>query len=228
MDLRNIFDVIPNYKPTIGVMGSASGHLMRCPKLVEASREIGRQIALHGCILANGACPGLPDCAAAGAKEVGGETFGVSPAISIESHLKKYKSPAKNYDTYLFTGMGLMMRDIINIRSCNGVIILPGGTGTLNEFTVAYDEGKPIGILTGHGGVADHIKSILKFCHRRITNRMVFSPDPKELVQKLLEVVHQTEADGSLDDYLLGDDGEVTQLEKGFLTDKAQKKLFEY
>ncbi|MCF7917677.1 LOG family protein [Candidatus Gracilibacteria bacterium] len=226
METKNIFDIIPDYTATIGVMGSASGHLMRNEKLIADAREVGRQIALNKCLLANGACPGLPDEAARGAKEAGGKTFGVSPAISIESHLKKYKSPTKHYDSYLFTGLGLMMRDIINIRSSDGVIILPGGTGTLNEFTVAYDEGKPIGILTGHGGIADHIKTILRFCHRRVTNRMVFSSDPKELVRKLLKIVHKTKANESVDDYLLGDNGEVTQIENGFRFDKTQKKLF--
>ena len=161
--LYNIFDILPDYHPSIGVMGSASGAVMRNKKAVEAALEVVRQIARKKCMLINGACPGLPDEAAKGAKEVGGRTLGVSPAISMVSHLEKYKSPVEQYDQFLFTGLGVMMRDIINVRSCNGVIILPGGTGTLNEFTVAYDEGKPIGILTGYGGVADHIDEILAF-----------------------------------------------------------------
>ncbi len=214
MKTKNIFDVIPHYIPRIGVMGSASGYLMRNEKAVEASREVGRQIAKNKCILVNGACPGLPDEAAKGAKEMKGETFGVSPAISIVSHLHKYKSPIAHYDSFLFTGKGLMERDILNIRSCNGVVILPGGTGTLNEFTVAYDEGKPIGILTGNGGVADHIKEILKFCHREVTPRMVFSSDPVKLVKKLIKIVREAEVSAVLDDYLIGDAGVVTEIEK--------------
>ncbi len=211
---KNIFDVLPNYKPRIGVMGSASGFVMRNPVAVKNSQEVGRQIAKHNCVLVNGACPGLPDEAAKGCKESGGETFGVSPAISIISHLEKYKSPIEHYDGFLFTGLGLMQRDIINIRSANAVIILPGGTGTLNEFTVAYDEGKPIGILTGAGGCAEHIKEILGFCHRKVTDRMVFSDDPKELVEKLIAVMKKAEVSAVLDDYLIGDDGVVTKIEE--------------
>ncbi len=213
---RNIFDIIPDYKMRIGVMGSASGHIMRNHDSVEGAREIGRQIAKNGCILVNGACPGLPDEAAKFCKKNGGQTFGVSPAISVCSHIQKYKSPIDHYDSFLFTGLGLMMRDIINIRSSNGVIILPGGTGTLNEFTVAYDEGKPIGVLTGHDGVADHIEEILEFCNRKKTDRMVFSSDPKELVDKLIKLVKETTIRGTLDDYLLGEDGVVTVIENGF------------
>lgn len=219
-EARNIFDIIPNYKPRIGVMGSASGYIMRNKNSVIAAQEVGRQIAKNNCALINGACPGLPDEAAKGAKEVGGETFGVSPAISIISHLEKYKSPIEHYDGFLFTGLGLMQRDILNIRSCNGVIILPGGTGTLNEFTVAYDEGKPIGVLTGYPGVASHIKEILKFCHRKITDRMVFSGDPKELVEKLIKIVRKSEVSPMLDDYLVGDNGVVTKIERKHVTKK--------
>lgn len=211
--VNNIFQVRPNYKAKIGVMGSASGAVMRNPKAVSAAKEIGIQIAKQGCVLVNGACPGLPDEAAKGAKESGGETMGISPAISMHSHMVKYRSPIEHYDHFMFTGMGLMMRDIINIRSSNAVIILPGGTGTLNEFTVAYDEGKPIGVLTGHGGVADHITEILEFCSRKETSRMVMSDDPKELVKKVLEIAKNLNHPYTLDNYLLGDDGVITNIE---------------
>lgn len=214
--LRNIFDVIPHYQARIGVMGSASGSVMRNEKAVAAAQEVGRQIAKTGYILSNGACPGLPDEAAKGAKEAGGSTCGISPAISICSHLQKYKSPIDHYDSFIFTGLGFMMRDIVNIRSANAVIILPGGTGTLNEFTVAYDEGKPMGILTDHGGVADHIKEILEFCKRDVTDRIVFDSDPERLVARLIEVMKEAEVSCKLDDYLLGEDGEITKLEAQF------------
>jgi len=218
--IRNIFDLIPNYQARIGVMGSASGGVMRNPKAVEAAQEIGRQIAKHGYILGSGACPGLPDEAAKGAKQAGGATCGISPAISICSHLKQYKSPIAHYDNFIFTGLGLMMRDIINIRSANAVVILPGGTGTLNEFTVAYDEGKPIGILTGVGGVAHHIKDILGFCKREVTDRMVFDSDPEKLIDKLVKVMKEAPVSCMIDDYLLGSGGVITEIEKHF---KEQK-----
>ena len=100
--MKNIFEILPNYKARVGVMGSASGYLMRNNEAVESSREIGRQIAKRNGVLINGACPGLPDEAAMGAKEAGGETFGISPAISITSHIERYKSPIEHYDGFLF------------------------------------------------------------------------------------------------------------------------------
>jgi len=228
MSSTSLFSVMPNYKPAIGVMGSASGYLMRNKKAVEAAREVGRQIAKNDCFLVNGACPGLPDEAARGCKEVGGETMGVSPAVSMCSHVGKYKSPTEFYDRFIFTGMGLMMRDIVNIRSSNAVIILPGGTGTLNEFTVAYDEGKPIGVLTGYDGCADHIEQILEFCHRDITNSMIMSSDPAELVAGLVKIMHEQEAACNIDDYLVGDKGVVTAIESSMdqdMSTMAEKEM---
>jgi uncharacterized protein (TIGR00725 family) len=226
--IKNIRDVLPKYKFRIGVMGSASGELMRDKNAVEKCVQVGRFIAGSNATLVNGACPGLPDIAAMGAKQVGGQTFGVSPAISIRSHVNKYKSPIEHYDQFLFTGLGLMERDILNIRSCNGVIILPGGTGTLNEFLVAYDEGKPIGVLTGCGGCAEHIKEILAFCKRDVTDRMVFSDNPKELVEKLTKIMEEVEVSATLDDYLVGDEGVVTEIENSLtITIKKDPNIIE-
>jgi len=38
--------------------------------------------------------------------------------------------------------------------------------GTLNEFTVAFDEGKVIGVIQGIDGIADHIQEIIDVCKR--------------------------------------------------------------
>lgn len=171
----------------IGVMGSAQGPMIENQENIRKSIEIGHYIAKADCILVNGACPGLPDEAAYGAKQAGGLTMGVSPAFSEKAHIEKYKSPYENYDIILYTGMGLMERDIINIRSSDAIILLGGGVGTLNEFTVAYDEGKVIGVLVGSGGVSNHIKEILKICERDLEDFLVFDEDPKKLVDRVLD-----------------------------------------
>lgn len=173
-------------KYRIGVMGSAQGPTIENQESIKKSIEIGHYIAKNDCILVNGACPGLPDEAAYGAHMAGGLTMGISPAFSEQAHIERYKSPYENYDIILYTGMGLMERDIINIRSSDAIILLGGGIGTLNEFTVAYDEGKVVGVLTGSGGVSNHIKEILKICDRDLEDYIVFDSDPKNLVGRVL------------------------------------------
>ncbi|HEX7315494.1 MAG TPA: hypothetical protein VF297_16360 [Pyrinomonadaceae bacterium] len=39
-----------------------------------------------------------------------------------------------------------------------------GGMGTLNELTIAHDEGRVTGCLTGTGGVADEAERLLERC----------------------------------------------------------------
>ena len=180
-------------KYRIGVMGSASGPTLKSQLAVKKAIETGIYIAENNCILVNGACPGLPDEAAFGAKHAGGLTMGISPAFSEKEHTEHYKSPNENYDIIIYTGMGLMERDIINIRSSDAIILLGGGVGTLNEFTVAYDEGKVIGVLTGTGGVADNIPQILEICGRELLDYVIFDEDPRSLVERILATLSNRE-----------------------------------
>src|SRR5438067_1111455 len=139
-------------KLTIGVMGSAVG-AMNNEVRVRAFR-LGEEIARLDCVLITGACPGLPQAAVEGAKSRGGMVVGISPGLSLDEHIKKYQSPVEGYDVIIYTGSGLMGREVENIRSSDIVIIVGGHSGTLGEFSIAYDEGKLIGVLQGSGGIA--------------------------------------------------------------------------
>jgi uncharacterized protein (TIGR00725 family) len=67
-------------------------------------------------------------------------------------------------DVVIYTGFGLKGRNVICVRSSDIVIIIAGSMGTLNEFTIAYDEGKIIGVLTGTGGIADWVADLVATC----------------------------------------------------------------
>lgn len=177
-------------KLKVGVMGSAQGPTLDNEENVIKAHVLGKSIADNNCILVNGACPGLPHEAAIGAKKAGGFVLGVSPAFSLREHVEKYKSPNEEfYDIILFTGKGLMERDITNIRSSDAIIIVGGGIGTLNEFTVAFEERKYIAILEGTHGISDHIKEIVSFTDRELDDRVIFDSDPKLLVEKLINMI---------------------------------------
>ncbi len=174
-------------KLKVGVMGSASGELMADPTVRLRVASLGRAVAQAGCVLVNGACPGLPDVAAEAANEAGGLVVGISPAFSEAEHVHIYTSPIAHYDVLLYTGLGLMERDIINIRSSDVVIFVAGGMGTLNEFTVAYEERKVIGALTGLGGVSDRLQEVLDLSGRRWRpETMAVDSDPVRLVERVI------------------------------------------
>ncbi len=61
-----------------------------------------------------------------GAKQAGGTVIGISPGLSLEEHAFKYESPTIHHDVLIFTGSGLMGREVVNIRSSDIVVIISG------------------------------------------------------------------------------------------------------
>ncbi len=169
-------------KTKFGVMGSAGGEFM--PEIMAQAFRLGEQIASHECIVLTGACPGLPHQAVLGARKHGGLVVGISPALGLDEHRKRYLSPYQEYDIIIFTGSGLMGREITTIRSCDIVAIVGGRSGTLGEFAVAYDEGKVIAVLQATGGIADHLPEVLKVIDKETGAEIIYETDPAALVEK--------------------------------------------
>lgn len=165
-------------------MGSATGKLSL--KHRRLAYDLGRIIAEEGCITITGACPGLPLESAEGASSAGGLVVGVSPGLSEWEHVNKYHSPVKYHDVLIFTGSGLMGREVVNIRSSDIVVIVGGRSGTLGEFSIAYDEGKLIGILQGTGGITSEIKNIVNIVRKRTGAKVIYDVDPQKLVKELI------------------------------------------
>ncbi len=153
------------------------------------AKELGAEIVRQGAILVTGATTGFPLWSAMGAKEVGGISIGLSPAATEREHTEVYKLPVDYMDLLIYTGFGYPMRDILMTRSTDAVFIGCGRIGTIHEFTVAFEDGKPIGILEDAGWeMGDVIKVILEKSHRP-NNKIVFDSDPKRLVEKVIALV---------------------------------------
>lgn len=167
-------------------MGSAGGRIRK--EVRQRAYEIGREIAEQGCVLVTGACPGIPYEAVRGCKDAGGMTVGISPALNLREHITRYRSPHRGFDVLVYTGDGLMGREVTGIRSCDVVILIGGRSGTLGEFAIAYDEAKLIGVLQGSGGVADHVGEITRIVAKKTGARLVFDACPQSLVRRLLRI----------------------------------------
>ena len=168
----------------IGVMGSAS--LAFDEAIAQKCRHLGRAIAQDAYCLLTGACPGLPHETVLGAKEVDGHTIGISPAASLREHVEVFNSPHLEYDVMIYTGLGLMGRELINIRSSDIVIVVGGRTGTLGEFAIAHEEGKLIGVLQGSGGIADRLDELEPFLGKATGSIILYDHDPDRLVANLV------------------------------------------
>jgi len=168
----------------VGVVGSAGGELTA--EVLDRARQMGRCLASHDIIVVTGAAPGLPHEAVLGARELGGLVIGISPALSLDEHRDVYGSPWEEYDALIFTGSGLMGREIEIIRTCEAVVVIGGRSGTLGEFAIAYDEARLIGALTGTGGVADHIPDLLRVINKETGADIVSDDEPEALFRKMM------------------------------------------
>ena len=150
--------------------------------------ELGKEIIKHDAILVDGATTGFPFWAAKGAKEAGGIVVGFSPAVSQAEHTKSYKLPIEYHDLIVYTGFNYSGRNLLLTRSADAVIIGCGRLGTLNEFTIAFEDHKPIGVLEGEWETDDIIREMIAKSHRG-KGKIVYSSDPKELLDKLIELI---------------------------------------
>jgi len=174
----------------IAVCGQSLPHFNK--ELLKKSYEIGKEIANKGHTLRFGGCHGYPYEAAKGAFESNGKAIAVSPAKNNQEHIEKYKFPTDKISDFEFTGLGIPGRNVPLVAESDAVIIISGQIGTLNEFTLAYQQKKIIGVLEGSGGIAGIAKDIVRICRKAGEEDSVFyDAVPEELVIKLGGAQHQ-------------------------------------
>ncbi len=174
----------------IGVSGAAQLDFLN-NNVKETAKELGREIARHGAVMINGATTGFPYYVAAGAKERKGICMGLSPAESEEEHVNVYRLPLDYMDVITYTGFGYAGRDLLFTRSCDAIVLGPGRVGTIHEFTIAFEDKKPIGILQSPDWQTDEIlKTIIEKSHRQAESGPIFfESDPSILIDKLIAAI---------------------------------------
>lgn len=180
-------------KMKLGVSGAAETGKCGLDALDKA-KELGREIIRQGGIIVTGATTGFPLWAAMGAKEVGGISIGLSPASSARDHVEVYRLPLDYMDMIIYTGFGFPGRDLLFTRSCDALFVGCGRIGTIHEFTIAFEEGRPIGVLEGDWTMDEQIKDMLEKSGRS-SEKVIFDPDPKTLVSKIIAMVEKDNFD---------------------------------
>ena len=174
-------------KVKIGISGAAETGTCGLHAL-DIAKELGRQIIIQGGVLVTGATSGFPLWTSMGAKEQNGVVIGLSPALNSIEHVNTYKLPLEFTDLIIYTGFGFAGRDILFARSSDAMIFGCGRIGTIHEFTIAYEDGKPIGILDGGWDTDETIRDILNRSGRP-SDMIVFEKDPAILIKKVLALV---------------------------------------
>ena len=173
----------------IGVMGSSSTSISvyDLHRVDDLAQRLGKKIAAASCVLITGELDGIPGRVVEAHSQQGGLSVGISPAHSAVEHAALYATPPCPSTVVIYSGFGFKGRNVIGIRSADIVLLFSGGIGTLNEFTIAYDEGKIIGLLQGTGGVADVAQMLLDTLPVRSTGAVVIAdPDPEQLVERCI------------------------------------------
>lgn len=156
----------------------------------EKGKALGREIARQGGVLITGATTGFPLWSAIGAKEEGGMSIGFSPAASEKEHVEIFNLPLDYMDIIIYTGFGYPGRDLILTRSSDAVFFGCGRIGTIHEFTIAFEDQKPIGILEADWEMDEVIRVILEKGHRP-NDKIIFDTEPKALVERVVELVRK-------------------------------------
>jgi uncharacterized protein (TIGR00725 family) len=146
----------------IAVIGS--GHCDQ--RIYTLAQDVGKQLAEKGFVIICGGLGGVMEAACRGAKDAGGLTIGILP--SDDPH-----DSNSFVDIPIATGMGIG-RNIIIVRSAQAIVAVNGSYGTLSELAFAMQLNKPVvGLETWD-----------------VSDRIVKTSNPKETVNKILELVN--------------------------------------
>lgn len=178
----------------IGVYGSSAGEMQE--EVAKKARKMGKAIAQHQAIVVTGGCPGIPQEAVLGAKEAGGKCIGFSPTVSLEAH-QQLNYPTEGFSEFVFIPQDYpyannlficqKYRNLSSLASVDAAIFVSGRVGTMNEFTIAYDLGKVIGVLEGTGGITERaIKILLEDAKKKTGAEVIFDADPVKLPERVL------------------------------------------
>jgi hypothetical protein len=169
----------------IGIIGSAgaeeyTGETKPDKKIYRLAEKTGELVAKQGWILITGGKGGIMETASKGAKKIGGVTVGIVKGSSRDT-CNKY------IDVDIVANTSWGGEEAILIASCDGIIAIGGGAGTLQELAVAYRMQKPIVAIAGVKGSATEFAG--KYLDERKLVKIRKARSPEEAVQLLLKLL---------------------------------------
>lgn len=171
-------------KIQIGIMGSAAD-LNYSEEVVEFAKKLGKLIAETGNILVYGAekeYSSLSTNAAISAKENGGITVGVTGG--------KDKNIWGDFrpDIIIPSGLGIGGgREFTLVLSCDVIIAISGGSGTLTEMAIAYQAGIPIITVPNFGGWAKTMSNTFIDDRKRL--KCIEAITPEKAIYEAINIV---------------------------------------
>lgn len=147
---------------TDGVIVAVVGSVNPTNEGYKLAMELGKVLVDNGFLIATGGLKGIMEGVSRGARRSknwsGREIIGITPGWDSEK-----SNPW--VDVEISSGLG-RFRNTLLINTCNAVIGIEGGSGTLSELALAWQEGKPICCLDTGMGWSSTLASE-KLDHRR-------------------------------------------------------------
>lgn len=170
-------------KLQIGVMGSAADTAYS-KEIENIAETIGELIAKSGNITVYGAekdSDSLSTSAARGAKRFNGTTVGVTYGKGKDIW------DLDNTDVIVSTGIERGGgREFVLVNSCDTIIAVSGGSGTLTELAIAYQSNIPMIVIKGTGGWSDELAD--KYLDSRRRLKVIGVDNAEEAVKKAIEL----------------------------------------
>ena len=166
----------------IGIMGSAAD-LNYNNECLNFAKELGSLIAKSNNILVYGAekeYSSLSTEAAISASNYGGITVGITP--------DKGKNIYGDFKPTVLIPCGLGMgggREFVLVNSCDAIIAISGGSGTLTEMAIAYQAAIPIIVIDKFGGWAKNLSN--KYFDDRKRLKCLKAKDEEEALKKAVK-----------------------------------------
>jgi len=169
-------------KLQIGVMGSAAD-LNYSKKLEKLAEKIGYWIAKKNATVVFGAekdYDSLSTAACRGAKKANGLTVGITYGKGLDI-------VERNVDVVIASGLERGGgRELALVLSCDAVIALNGGSGTLTEIAIAYQANIPVVVIKKTGGWSEKLAG--QFLDARNRIKIEVAQNPKLAVELAIKL----------------------------------------
>lgn len=169
----------------IGVMGSAAD-LKYSDEIQKIAERLGEIIAEKGHIVIYGAekdYDSLSTAAARGAKRKGGITVGVTYGKGMDIWDKE-----NNTDIIIATGLERGGgREFVLVNSCDAIIAVSGGSGTLTEVAIAYQSNIPMVVIKNTGGWSEKLADT--YIDGRERRKTLGAETPEEAIEVALQEI---------------------------------------
>jgi uncharacterized protein (TIGR00730 family) len=124
------FEVLSELGKAVSIFGSS--RIKPTNKYYKLAEEVAYLLAKEGYAIITGSGPAIMEAANKGARRAGGHSVGLNIQIPLEQKSNKYVDTLLDF-RYFF------VRKVMFVKYAKAFVIMPGGYGTLDEFTEAIN-----------------------------------------------------------------------------------------